>query len=106
MIVRAVRGLPTVPFRYRDRDQMAALGRSSAVAQIGPARISGWIGWMLWVFVHIGALIGFQNRFPVMSRWALTYFSDAPGARILLEAPKEASDQPQTSRREDARHRR
>lgn len=85
MVVRRVQGRPTVPFRFHNRGQMATLGRSAAVAQIGRARITGPMGWLIWLLVHITALIGFQNRILVLVRWAAAYWADQPGARILFE---------------------
>ncbi len=57
------------PFRYRDRGSMAVVGRSWAIAHIGPLRLSGRLGWMVWAVVHIAFLVGFQNRLETMRRW-------------------------------------
>jgi NADH dehydrogenase FAD-containing subunit len=61
-VVRAIRGEPLEPFRYRDYGNMATIGRGSAVADIGPIKASGLIAWLIWVFIHIFWLIGFRNR--------------------------------------------
>jgi NADH dehydrogenase len=50
------------PFHYRDRGSMATVGRNVAVAQIGPLRLSGLVGWMAWLFVHLMSLVSFRNR--------------------------------------------
>jgi len=46
------------PFRYVDKGTMATIGRNSAVAQIGPLRFRGFLGWVAWLTVHIYYLVG------------------------------------------------
>ncbi len=70
-------------FRYADRGTLATIGRAKAVAQIGPLGLSGLWAWLLWCFVHIFFLIGFRNRFRVMSEWIWYYLTFKPGARLL-----------------------
>lgn len=74
-------------FRYADRGILATIGRANAVAQFGPVGFSGLWAWILWCFVHIFFLIGFRNRFRVMSEWIWYYLTFKPGAR-LIEAPR------------------
>ncbi len=83
-IRRALRGLPAVPFSYRDRGSMATLGRKAAVAMIGRLRLSGLVAWLCWLFVHVFFLIGFRNRFVVMFEWAWSYFTYQRSARLIL----------------------
>ncbi|MCL6595387.1 MAG: NAD(P)/FAD-dependent oxidoreductase [Firmicutes bacterium] len=85
MIRRRLAGRPTLPFRYRDHGQMATLGRSAAVVQIGPLHVVGLIGWLFWLVVHIATLIGFENRLLVLVHWAAAYWFDRPSARILFD---------------------
>jgi NADH dehydrogenase len=82
-ILRAMRGEPYAPFRYRDCGTLATIGRAAAVAELGPVRVSGLAAWLLWLFVHILWLIGFRNRFLVLFEWAWTYFRDERGARLI-----------------------
>jgi NADH dehydrogenase len=72
-IVRAVRGRPLAPFTYRDYGSMAVVGRGSAVADIGPFKVSGFPAWLMWVFLHVFWLIGFRHRLAVMSEWGWAY---------------------------------
>jgi NADH:ubiquinone reductase (H+-translocating) len=69
-VARAVRGEPPLPFRYADYGNMATIGRGSAIADIGPLKVSGLAAWFIWVLIHIFWLIGFRNRIAVMSEWA------------------------------------
>jgi NADH:ubiquinone reductase (H+-translocating) len=80
---RRVVGAPTRPFRYRDKGQMATIGRAAAVAQVGPFRLSGGIAWLAWLFVHILYLIEFRNRFVVLVNWAWAYVTFKRGARLI-----------------------
>lgn len=84
-IARLVRGEPTTPFQYVDRGAMATIGRSSGIAAIGRYSISGFWGWVLWLFVHIYFLIGFRNRLVIMFEWAWAYFTFQRSARIILD---------------------
>ncbi len=82
-ILRAVRGLPYAPFRYRDAGSLATIGRAAAVAEFGRLRLSGFIAWLAWLLVHIYFLIGFRNRLLVMLQWAWLYLRHDSGARLI-----------------------
>ena len=70
-------------FVYFNRGQMATIGRSKAVMEVGNLKIGGFIAWLVWLFVHIYYLIGFRNRIIVMTQWALAFFTYRRGARII-----------------------
>lgn len=74
---------PRTPFRYRDKGQLAVIGRGHAVADIAGLKAEGFLAWMLWVFVHIFFLIGFRNRVMVMFQWAWSYVTFQRGARVI-----------------------
>ncbi len=82
-IVRALRGQPHRPFRYRDRGSLATIGRAAAVAERGRVKIHGFAAWILWLVVHIFWLIGFRNRFLVLVEWAWAYLRNERGARLI-----------------------
>ncbi|HXJ76081.1 MAG TPA: FAD-dependent oxidoreductase, partial [Candidatus Dormibacteraeota bacterium] len=87
------------PFRYWDKGTMATIGRSAAVFWTGPFRLSGFIAWVAWLFVHLIFLIGFRNKLAVLLQWAYSYFSYRRGARIITSLPvaaPEAEPLPQT----------
>ena len=73
-------------FRYRDKGTLATIGRSSAVGQIGPARFTGFVGWIAWLVVHLYYLIGFENRIRVMMRWAWYYVRQDRPIRVVIRA--------------------
>lgn len=73
------------PFRYRDKGTMATIGRSAAVAKIGPLQFSGFAAWLAWLFVHLVFLIGFDNKLTVLTQWAWSYLTYKRGARIIVD---------------------
>ncbi|MGZ4431682.1 MAG: NAD(P)/FAD-dependent oxidoreductase [Gaiellales bacterium] len=76
---------PPGPFRYRDKGALATIGRRRAVADIRGLRLTGTIAWLVWIFVHLVYLIGFQNRLLVLTRWAFSYVTRNRGARLITE---------------------
>ncbi|MCX8103520.1 MAG: NAD(P)/FAD-dependent oxidoreductase [Candidatus Bipolaricaulota bacterium] len=75
-----------IPFRYRDPGIMATMGRNSAVAQLKRISLTGFIGWLAWLLLHLILLIGFRNRFAVLLSWAWEYiFYDRP-VRLIARA--------------------
>ena len=72
-------------FKYKDKGQMATIGRSKAVAMFGGFEFSGFSAWVAWLIVHIYYLIGFKNKLIVLIQWAWTYFTFRRGARLIVE---------------------
>ncbi|KYF89701.1 pyridine nucleotide-disulfide oxidoreductase, partial [Sorangium cellulosum] len=88
-IARAVRGQPRLPFRYRDKGSMATIGRAAAVADFGKVKLSGFLAWLAWLFVHVVFLIGFRSRFLVLFSWALSYLTYERASRLITgETPR------------------
>ena len=73
----------TPAFVYHDRGSMAIVGRGAAIADIRGLRISGFIAWLAWLFLHIFELIGFRNRLVVMIEWATAYFTRQRSVRLI-----------------------
>jgi NADH:quinone reductase (non-electrogenic) len=82
-ILRAIAGRPLEPFRYRNYGNMATIGRGSAVADVGPVKASGFLAWLFWLFLHIFWLIGFRNRFVVLTEWAWAYLTFQRRVRLI-----------------------
>jgi NADH dehydrogenase len=72
------------PFRYRDYGSLASVSRASAVVDLRGVQMSGFTGWLFWLFAHILFLIGFRNRFAVMWNWAWSYLTWQRNARIIV----------------------
>jgi len=82
-ILRMCNGLPSEPFHYVDLGTMATIGRAAAVVNFNWITLSGFVAWVIWIFVHILLLIGFRNRFVVLFDWAWSYLSFQRSARLI-----------------------
>jgi len=82
-IERTLAGKPRQAFRYRDKGSLATIGRAAAVADLGFIKLSGFIAWFAWLAIHIFFLIGFRNRFLVITQWAWAYLTYQRGARLI-----------------------
>jgi NADH dehydrogenase len=84
--IRALASGGTHPdFRFRDKGQMATIGRRRAILQSGKVKITGIAAWMSWLIIHIYYLAGFKNRLFVVLQWALSYFTYHRGARLIVQ---------------------
>jgi NADH:quinone reductase (non-electrogenic) len=83
-VVRArLRGREAPPFRYRDKGNLATIGRAAAVADVKGLRFSGGLAWITWLVVHLWYLVGFQNRILVFIRWGFSFVTRGRGARLI-----------------------
>jgi len=73
------------PFRYIDKGQMATIGRRQAIMQVALLKVTGFLAWVAWLFVHIWYLIGFKNKFFVFLEWTWSYLTFKRGARLIVE---------------------
>jgi NADH dehydrogenase len=88
LIQRRLHGKEAKPFRYRDRGNLAVIGRHAAVADLGALHFNGFMAWVLWLFVHIYYLIGFENKLLVMFQWSWNYLTRKRGAQLITgQAP-------------------
>ena len=85
---------PAKPFRYRNKGVLATIGRNRAVADFpGNIRLSGFIGWFIWLSVHIMYLVGFRNKAVVFSNWVWNYITYDRGMRLIIRpSPKEKDE--------------
>jgi NADH:ubiquinone reductase (H+-translocating) len=95
---RLKNGTPCPPFRYRHRGTMAVIGRAAAVADVFGLQVSGFLAWLLWLFVHLMYLVQFQSRVLVFIQWGFQYLTFSRGARLItgttpsdLAAPRAAA---------------
>jgi NADH:ubiquinone reductase (H+-translocating) len=94
-VVRArLAGRSTGPFHYRDKGNLATIGRAAAVADLHVVRLSGFLAWLTWLTVHIWYLIGFQNRLLVIIRWGISFLTRGRGARLITDQPAENRERP------------
>ncbi len=71
-------------FSYKDLGTMATIGRNKAVADLGKIKLSGFLGWLIWMGVHLLSLVGFRNRLVVLLNWFLNYFSYDKKIRLII----------------------
>lgn len=75
-------------FRYRNKGDMATIGRARAVADVFGTTFSGFPAWALWSLIHVTFLIGFRNKLLVMVNWAWQWVVQARGARLITGSPE------------------
>ncbi|TNJ38586.1 NAD(P)/FAD-dependent oxidoreductase [Chlorobaculum thiosulfatiphilum] len=83
-IVDDLKGKPRKPFKYRDKGQMATIGRNRAIVEIGNLKFSGTLAWFTWLLVHIYYLSTFKHRVFVLMQWGWSYFTFGHGARLIV----------------------
>ena len=93
-------GRPVPAFRYRDKGNLATIGRARAVADLKGAQLSGFVAWIAWLVVHLWYLIGFQNRIVVLVRWAFSFATRGRGARLITGGPATVKEPRGVSERE------
>jgi NADH dehydrogenase len=71
------------PFRYRDKGNLATVGRAFAIAELPGIKASGMLAWLLWGGVHIAYLASLWNRFQVLTTWLWDYFTYQRTVRVL-----------------------
>jgi NADH dehydrogenase len=72
-------------FAYHDKGNMATIGRSKAIAQVGRVHLSGFPAWMMWLVIHLVFLVGLRNQIAVFLQWMYAYFTYRRGARIIMD---------------------
>lgn len=83
-ILRDLRGQPREPFHFVDKGQMATIGRSRAILDVGRLHLAGFPAWVVWLIIHIYYLTGFKNRLLVVAQWAWSYLTFGRGARLIV----------------------
>jgi NADH dehydrogenase len=87
-ILRDLRGEQRKNFRYWNKGDLAVIGRSRAIADLGWIKFSGRLAWFFWLFVHIMYLVGFRNRVVVLFEWAYAYFTSQAGVRLITDVER------------------
>jgi NADH:ubiquinone reductase (H+-translocating) len=82
-ILRLVDRRLTLAFRYRNKGDLATIGRNRAIAQFPFLEVWGRPAWFFWLFLHIMYLAGFRNRLSVLIEWGYSYFTFQLGTRLI-----------------------
>ncbi len=83
LISRRLQEKDLPPFRYHHKGNLAIIGRHAGVADFGRWHLHGFLAWILWLFVHISYLIGFDNKLLVLFQWAWNYITRKRGAQLI-----------------------
>ncbi len=75
----------STPFTYRDLGSMAAISRRRAIVSFHGVHVSGFLGWLMWLFVHLGFMTGFKNRFTAVIGWGLAFLGRGRSERAITE---------------------
>jgi NADH:ubiquinone reductase (H+-translocating) len=70
-------------FHYRNKGNLAIIGRHAGVADFGRLHLNGFVAWLAWLFVHIYYLIGFDNKLLVLFQWGWDYVTRKRGAQLI-----------------------
>lgn len=84
-ILNNLKGKSTAPFKYFDKGNMATIGRKDAIAEYRSFKMTGFLGWLAWLFVHLYYQVGFKNKVSILITWIWSYFTFNAGARVILE---------------------
>lgn len=84
-IMRRLRGRTAKPFRYIDLGTMATIARFRAVVSIGRIGITGFPGWLVWLFVHLAFLTGFKNRLAAVADWTVAFIGRSRRQRTFTK---------------------
>lgn len=82
-ILNDLNNKPRKDFKYWDKGSMATIGRNRAIVEAGRFKLTGFLAWLAWLFVHVISLIGFRNKLYVLSEWFWAYLTRERSARLI-----------------------
>lgn len=82
-LIRLARGEALKEFVYRDKGQMATIGRRKAVVEVRSwLRFSGTFAWLTWLALHLAYISGGRNRTSIFADWVWNYLVWVPRRAI------------------------
>lgn len=91
-LLRSRNSLEMTPFSYQDKGSMATVGRNKAVVDIGRLHIGGFLAWLIWILVHLMAIVGTKNRFFIFINWAWNYLTYDQSLRLIIRPGQSAGN--------------
>ncbi|GGR47284.1 NAD(P)/FAD-dependent oxidoreductase [Streptomyces netropsis] len=79
------------PFTYRDLGSAAYISRGRAVVKAGPLHLSGFTGWLAWLFIHLAFLTGFRSRLGAVLSWSVAFATSSRRERAFTMPDTDAS---------------
>jgi NADH dehydrogenase len=83
LITARLAGKTLPSFVYKDRGNMATIGRASAVVDAGRLKVSGYLAWLMWLFIHLINIVEYESRLMVLLQWGWNYFTRNRSARLI-----------------------
>jgi len=74
-------------FKYHDLGSADYISRGHAVVSAGPVKLSGFTGWLTWLFIHIAFLTGYRNRIGAILTWWVAFSRDIRRERAFTTRP-------------------
>ncbi|NJL09571.1 MAG: NAD(P)/FAD-dependent oxidoreductase [Calothrix sp. SM1_7_51] len=87
-IIRQIKGQNLLQIRYRHKGTLVILGRNAAVAEVGKLTFTGFLAWLLWLYIHAVNLLGYRNRLIVLINWFCSYFWRQRVANLIFPEVK------------------
>ncbi|HBB92545.1 MAG: NADH dehydrogenase [Bacteroidetes bacterium GWF2_49_14] len=87
-LIRQRKKLDPLPFYYKDKGSMATIGRNKAVVDLGKVHFRGFFAWIVWILVHLVAIVGTKNRFFILINWAWNYMTYDQSLRLIIRPNK------------------
>ncbi|MDQ1772331.1 NAD(P)/FAD-dependent oxidoreductase [Labilibaculum sp. A4] len=87
-LINIQQGKSMKPFHYKDRGSLATIGKNLAVADLPGIKTQGFLAWILWLFVHLMAIVGVKNRFFILINWVWNYWTSDQSLRVLIRPDK------------------
>lgn len=91
-ILNDLKDKPRVEFKYWDKGSMATIGRNKAIVEAGRLKMTGFLAWLAWLFVHVITLIGFRNKLSVLADWFWAYITRERSARLITGNSEELEE--------------
>ncbi len=81
---RQISGKPIKPFVYNDKGSMAIISKYKAVADLPKFSMTGFIAWVIWLFIHIIPLVGYRNKAKIAFNWFWSFINNNPTLRLII----------------------
>lgn len=81
---KLIKGKPMEGFEYRDLGSMATIGRNKAVVDLPKWKFQGLFAWIVWMFVHLMAILGVKNKVLVFINWFWNYITYDQSLRLII----------------------
>jgi len=94
LIEQRLQGKSLPPFHYRDKGQLATIGRTDAIADLGKIKVTGFRAKLIWIFVHLWYITEFENKILIFLQWFWNFITMNQRARIIFDSSPPDTSQP------------